>query len=123
MKGARLVYAPSVTTLSGHLAEFQFDPETTLSIEPTVGPDGKNVRMNVVFVLFSQGKANEDEAKPNQSLKTTTGVQNRQTIMLGGLIKSDGQGRSRLSSRDKNVIMLLITPTAVNAPGESSSEK
>jgi hypothetical protein len=123
MKGARLVYAPSVTTLSGHLAEFQFDPETTLSIEPTVGPDGKNVRMNVVFVLFSQGKANEDEAKPNQSLKTTTGVQNRQTIMLGGLIKSDGQGRSRLSSRDKNVIMLLITPTVVNAPGESSSEK
>lgn len=121
MKGARLVYAPSVTTLSGHLAEFQFDPETTLSIEPTAGPDGEDVRMDVLFALFPPGEARSENGKPNQSLKTTTRVQNRQTIMLGGLIKAEGKGRSRLSSRGKNVIMLLITPTVVKAPGNSST--
>ena len=118
MKGARLVYAPSVTTLSGRLAEFQFDPETTLSIEPNVGSDGENVRMDVLFALFAPGEAKVDNAKPDQSVKTTASVLNGQTIMLGGLIKVEGKGRSRLSSKDKNVIMLLITPTVLDSSGK-----
>lgn len=123
MKGARLVYAPSVTTLSGRLAEFQFDPETTLSIEPTVGPNGENVRMEVLFALFAPGEAKVDNAKPDQSVKTTASVLNGQTIMLGGLIKVEGAGRSRLSSRDKNVVMLLITPTVLDASGRPTDGK
>ncbi len=101
MKGARLIHAPGVATLSGSKAEIRFDKMTKLDIDPTVAPDSQSVEMEVLFATFA-----DDSKEPIQSLKTTARAMNRQTVMLGGLAKSSG----RFSSRDRTVMLLLITP-------------
>ncbi len=104
MKGARLIHAPGVATLSGRKAEIRFDKSTTLDIDPTVSPDRQSVEMEVLFATFA-----EDSKEPTQSLKTTARAMSRQTVMLGGLAKSTG----RFSSRDRTVMLLLITPNVL----------
>lgn len=101
MKGARLIHAPGVATLSGRKAEIRFDKMTKLDIDPTISPDRQSVEMEVLFATFAG-----DSKEPTQSLKTTARSMNRQTVMLGGLAKSTG----RFSSRDRTVMLLLITP-------------
>lgn len=114
MKGARLIHAPGVATLSGSSVEIQFDPKTRLDIDPTVAPDGDSVEMKILFAVFGNDSAN----KPRQSLKTTARALNRQTVMLGGLAREERRSRSRISARDKTVMMLLITPTLLDDSGK-----
>ncbi len=112
MKGARLIHAPGVATLSGSTVEIRFDPTTKLDIGPTVSPDKGSVEMEILFATF----ADEKDKTPEQSLKTTARAMSRQTVMLGGLAKGDGKSAKR-SSRDKTVLLLLITPTTLDDSG------
>jgi len=117
MKGARLIHAPGVATLSGSSVEIQFDPKTKLDIDPKAAPDGASVEMGILFAVFGDDSA----ATPRQSLKTTARALSRQTVMLGGLAKEGQRSRNRLSSRDKTVMMLLITPTLLDDSGKPAA--
>ena len=114
MKGARLIHAPGVATLSGRTAEIRFDKETRLEIDPTVAPDKQSVEMEVLFATFA-----DDADQPIQSLKTTARAMNRQTVMLGGMAREGKKTSGRFSSRDNTVMLLLITPNVVEEVGAS----
>jgi beta-lactamase regulating signal transducer with metallopeptidase domain len=113
--GVKVLATPRVTTLSGRQMQLQIDGVLSLDVLPLVSADGYSIQMTVIASLDTADRS--ATATKLSRISTSAVVWDGQTVVLGGLQKTEPFRSGNAPGEARKNVMLLITPTIIDPAG------